>query len=57
MKTYRIKYFLRYTPHRERTRLCWQITTVTAINKREARRKMMANRNAIFVLNVKEVTK
>lgn len=56
LKQYRVKYLLRYTPHRQRTRLCWQITTLTAINNREARRKVMTNRNAVFVSSVKDVT-
>lgn len=57
LKQYTVTYLMRYTPHRQRTRLCVHYTTVKADTKREAKRYIKTNASTVFILNVKEVTK
>lgn len=56
MRTFRVRYLLRYIPHRERVRFCWNSTTVRSANKRLAMRKVSSYRSTVFVISVKEVT-
>lgn len=56
LKQFTITYLMRYTPHRQRERLCVHYTTVKAETKREARRYIKSNVRTVLILNTKEVT-